>query len=234
MNIFKKDFDKTNASIAFGLFLVSFIVYALTVQRSFSFWDCGEFIATSYILGIPHPPGTPLYILLGRIMSIIPFVEDISYRINYLSVITSAFTAMISYLITVKIVSYFFKKGNDNSYGKLISYIGGIAGGLFVAFGRTNWANSVEAEVYGLALALSVLIIYLTIYFFENRNTLNAKRIMILIFYLGLLGIGAHMTVFLVMPICAVFLILKDDATYFQTDWVLNCSRCSRSVWDWD
>lgn len=221
MNIFKKDFDKTNAIIAFGVFLVSFIVYALTVQRSFSFWDCGEFVASSYILGIPHPPGTPLFILLGRLMSIIPFVEDISYRINYLSVITSSFTAMISYLITVKIVSYFFKYNNDKSFGKLISYIGGIAGGFFVAFGRTNWSNSVEAEVYGLALALSVLIIYLTIHFFEIRNSLNAKKIMIMVFYLGLLGIGAHMTVYLVMPVCAIFFILKGDTT--KKDWLYVC-----------
>jgi hypothetical protein len=127
---------------------------------------------------------------------------------------------MISYLITVKIVSYFFKDG-DVSYRRLISYIGGIAGGLFVAFGRTNWANSVEAEVYGLALALSVLIVYLSIYFFENKGTLSAQKIMIMIFYLGLLGIGVHMTVYLVMPVCAIFLILNNEAT--KRDYLYLC-----------
>ena len=105
MNISKNNnFDKTNAYLAGFVFIATFIVYAITVQRSFSFWDCGEFIAVSSILGIPHPPGTLLFVLIGRLFSIIPFVDDISYRVNYISVITSAFTAKFSYLLTVKIV----------------------------------------------------------------------------------------------------------------------------------
>ncbi|MFQ5453292.1 MAG: protein O-mannosyl-transferase family [Candidatus Zixiibacteriota bacterium] len=217
-------FDKTNAVIAGVIYVIAFIVYALTVQRSFSFWDCGEFIACSYILGVPHPPGTPLFVLIGRIFSIIPFVEDVSYRINYISVITSAFTAMFSYLLTVRIVRYFFNNGDNDKSGlnRFIAYIGGISGALFVTFGRTNWGNSVEAEVYGMALALSVMIVWLTLIYFEKRGTFTASKVMILVFYLALLGIGAHMTVFLVVPTCAIFFILKKDAT--TRDWLIICS----------
>jgi len=100
----RRTFDRTNAWLAIGVLLVSFVFYALTVMHSFSFWDCGEFVACAYTLGIPHPPGTPLFVLIGRIFSMIPFVEDISYRINYLSVISSAFTAMFSYLLIVRVV----------------------------------------------------------------------------------------------------------------------------------
>jgi len=215
-------FDRTNAVLAGFVFVVSFVVYALTVQRGFSFWDCGEFIACAYSLGIPHPPGTPLFVILGRLAALIPFVEDISYRINYLSVISSAVTAMLSYLLTVRLVGYFFSPEERSSrLNRTIAYIGGVAGGFFVAFSRTNWANSVEAEVYGLALALSVGIVWLTLRYFEERGTMAASRTLILIFYLAMLGISVHMSVFLVLPVCAVFFVLKRDAT--SRDWLILC-----------
>lgn len=214
------EFDRTNAFIAAVVFLVSFIVYAITVQPTFSFWDCGEFIACSVTLGIPHPPGTPLFILLGRLASIIPFVEDISHRVNYLSVISSAATAMFSYLLAVRLIQSFYKDGPD-SLGRYISYVGGFAGGLFVAFSSTNWANSVEAEVYGLALALSTGIFWMTLRYWERRGTPGAARWMILAMYLAMLGIGIHMTVFLVVPVCALFFMFNRDATL--RDWTYVC-----------
>ncbi len=221
MNLPENKFDKTNAFIAFGVYLIAFIVYALTVQPTFSFWDCGEFIASSAILGIPHPPGTPLYILIGRIASMIPFVDDVSLRINYLSVIFSAATALFSYLLTVRIVRYFFAKDDNSSLNSFIIYIGGIAGALFVAFSQTNWANSVEAEVYGMGLALSVMLVWLSLIYFEHRGSISAAKIMILAFYIALLGVGVHMTVFLVVPVCSIFFLLKKEAT--NRDWLVVC-----------
>jgi len=215
-------FDRTNAILAGLVFLGSFIVYALTVQRTLSFWDCGEFIACSYILGIPHPPGTPLFVILGRFFSMIPFVEDISYRVNYLSVISSALTAMFSYLLTVRLVGYFFGKQKNLSFNRIIAYIGGIAGGFFVAFSETNWANSVEAEVYGLSLALMVMMVWLSVRYFEERGTMQATRTMILVMYLAVMGVGIHLTVYLVVPICAIFFIIKENATI--RDWLIVCS----------
>jgi len=217
----KEPFDKTNAIIAGVVYVVAFIVYSLTVQRSISFWDCGEFVACSRILGIPHPPGSPLFVLIGRIFSVIPFVGDISYRINYISVITSSLTAMFSYLLTVRFVRYFFKKDKNSTLNRYIAYIGGVAGGFFVAFSRTNWGNSIEAEVYGLALALSVMIVWLTTIYFEKRGSLSATKIMVLVSFLAMLGIGVHMTVYLVMPTCILFFILKKEDTV--RDWLMVC-----------
>ena len=141
----KREFDRTNAILAALVFIGAFIVYAMTVQRSFSFWDCGEFIASAVILGIPHPPGSPLMVLLGRVFSIIPFVQDVSYRINYISVISSSITALFCYLVGVRLISSFFNGEKAHPLNRTIAYVGGISAGFFAAFSATNWGNSVEA-----------------------------------------------------------------------------------------
>ncbi len=218
----KQTFEKQNRLLAGAVFAITFIVYALTVQRSFSFWDCGEFIACAVTMGIPHPPGTPLLIMLSRIFSMIPFVEDVSHRINYLSVISSSFTAMFSYLIAVRIAGTFSGVEKYSGVNRLIAYAGGFAAGLFVAFSATNWANSVEAEAYGLALALSTGIFWLTLRYHEHRGEPGSGRMMVLAMFLAVLGIGVHMTVFLVVPVCAIFFILKKEAE--AKDYFMICA----------
>ncbi|MBD3403333.1 DUF2723 domain-containing protein [candidate division GN15 bacterium] len=218
----RSSFDRTNAVFAALVFIAAFIVYAMTVHRSFSFWDCGEFIACSYILGIPHPPGTPLFILIGRVFSMIPFVEDISYRVNYLSVISSCFTALFSYLIIVRIVGYFFGPDKDEPSNRWIAYVGGVVGALFVAFSATNWANSVETEVYGPSLALMTLMLWLTLRYFEERGTSRGLQTMVLVYFIALLGVGIHMTPFLVVPVLSIFYMLNKEAT--TRDWIMVCA----------
>lgn len=214
-------FDKTNALFAGFVFLVSFVVYALTVQQSFSFWDCGEFIACAVTLGIPHPPGTPLFILIGHVFSQVPFVEDISWRVNYVSVISSAFTAMFSYLMIVRIVGYFFGSEKNSSANRWIAYVGGACGAFFVAFSQTNWANAVESEVYGPSLAIMTMMFWLTIRYFEERGTSRGIQTTILVFYILLASVGIHQTPFLMMPVLAIFYILKSDAEL--RDWAMVC-----------
>jgi hypothetical protein len=82
--------DLTNKLFGAAVFLTSLVVYLLTVQHTVPLWDCGEFIACSATLGIAHPPGTPLFLLIGRLAALLPFVSDVSYRINLLSAFSSA------------------------------------------------------------------------------------------------------------------------------------------------
>jgi len=212
-----KKIDRTNAVLAGLVFLVSFVVYALTVQRSFSFWDCGEFIACAHILGVPHPPGTPLFVLLGKVFSLIPFVEDISHRINYLSVLSSSFTAMFAYLLIVRLVGHLYEAGDR--LNRLVAYMSGLIGAFFVAFSATNWGNSVETEVYGPSLALMVAMVWLAIRYWEIRGTRRATQLMVLVMYMAIAGIGIHMTVFLITPVIAVFFVLNKNAGV--RDWAL-------------
>jgi hypothetical protein len=92
----QKDFDRVNAAIAVVVALISFIIYRLTVAHTLSYWDCGEFIACAHILGNPHPPGSPLFILIGRFFDLLPLANDVAFRINLLSVFSSVFSAMFA------------------------------------------------------------------------------------------------------------------------------------------
>ena len=85
-------------------FFIPLIIYIMTMAPTTSFWDCGEFIATSVILGVPHPPGAPLYLLLGNIFSSLPTFTDIGDRVNLISPIASAFSVMFLYFIIVYLI----------------------------------------------------------------------------------------------------------------------------------
>lgn len=203
-----KDFDRTNGLVAAGLFLGILFIYARTQAPTLSFWDCGEFIATSHILGIPHPPGTPTYVLFGRIFSLIPTFTDICARVNFLSGLCSALAAMFGYLFAVRLLRYWFTDLNS-AYTRFLIYAGAAAGAAFMAFGLTQWNNSVEAEVYGMSMLLTFAIAWLTVIYYERRDSLFADRVMLLIVYLAFLGIGVHMATFLILPASLLFFILK-------------------------
>ncbi len=215
-------FDKINALVATFVFLFTFIVYRMTVAPTFSFWDCGEFIACSYILGVPHPPGSPLFILLGRIFSTLPTASDICLRINLISPLSQAVAAVFGYLTIVQMISFWYDGEDITGWKKVISYIGGVVGAFFMAFATTNWANAVEAEVYGLSTVIMMAIMWLTLKYFRIRETPKAQRIVVFISYLVMLGVGVHLQTFLIMPVAAIFFILKKDAPVKA--WVAICA----------
>ncbi len=115
--------DKTNTLVAAAVFFFSLAVYTLTMTPSVPFWDSGEFIAVSHILGIPHAPGTPLYVLIGRVFSLIP-IGTIAQRVNWFSALSSAVTVLFMYLITVKLSRKLFPWENNPSNRRL-AYVGG-------------------------------------------------------------------------------------------------------------
>ncbi len=209
-NGYLRNIDRAHLLVAVGVWLVSLGVYVKTLAPTLSFWDCGEFIAVSAILGIPHPPGAPLYVMIGRIFSIVPFFTDISARVNLLSALSSSFAALFCYLSGIRILGSWFG-GPMTPFKKFILYGGAGSGALLAAFGITNWNNSVEAEVYGLAMMIFTAILWLTLVYLDNRNTSSGNRMILLVVYLAFLGISVHMTTFLVLPIVALAFILKKE-----------------------
>ena len=146
---------KVNSIIAFLIFVGTLTVYYLTQARSLSFWDAGEYVTCSSILGVPHPPGNPFYILLGHFITNIFSSSAHAFVVNILSGIFSALAVMLTYLFTVKLVSMF----EEN---KLFVHLSGFIAAFYIAFTFSFWNNAIEAEVYaGLALTIN-LIIWLT------------------------------------------------------------------------
>lgn len=208
---FDKQLDKVNLTVGIGVWSVVMLVYWLTKAATMSFWDCGEFVTAAYQLAIPHPPGSPLYIMIGRIFSLLPVSADIGVRLNVLSGFCSAFTALFCYLSAVRMLRHWF--GDLTSrYSQLLVYGGAVSGALFAAFGLTNWTNSVEAEVYGMAMMIITGILWLILVYMDKRGSLTAERIMLMIVFTAFLGIGVHMTTFLILPVAALLFVIRKDA----------------------
>lgn len=195
------------------------VVYVLTAAPTFSYWDCGEFVASSYILGIPHPPGTPLFVLIGRIFSMLPLSSDIGTRINYISAFSSALAAGVAFLLLTRLIRGALSP-NDQPlapWQKILTICGSVSGSLFMSFSSTHWNNAVEAEVYGASMFLIVSLAWLVLRWIDKRGQPGANRYLVALAYLGLLSVGIHMTVFLVMPV--VFLLILTVDPGLRRDW---------------
>lgn len=206
--------SKMNRALAALVFVVSFLTYMSTIAPTTSFWDCGEFIACSYILGVPHPPGAPLYILLGRLFTMIPsfIAEDIGLRVNIMSPIISAFSAMFTYLIIVRLLLVWREKP-QSWMDKLIVYGSGVIGALAFAFSDSQWFNSVEAEVYAGSMFFTAIVVWLILRWMDRAETSQSDRYILIIFYIMGLAIGVHLLNLLALPTIAMIIYARRHQT---------------------
>jgi len=185
--------------VAAGVWVSSLVVYLLTIAPTTSFWDCGEFIACAYTLGVPHPPGAPFYILLGRVFTMIPVVSDIGLRVNLISAIATAFTAMLTYLIIARLIR-FWRGGAARLEDRFILYGASAIGALAFAFSETLWFNAVEAEVYAISMLFTALIVWLILVWYDHASDPESDRYILLIAYGIGLAIGVHLLNILALP----------------------------------
>ncbi len=197
--------DLLNRLFAIIVFLFSFVIYFLTVAPTVSFWDCGEFIACSFRMAVPHPPGAPLYLLVGRIFTLIPIFTDIAKRVNIISTISSAFTVMFLYLIIVIMIKQFMKNLNEG-FAKYLPYLSAAIGALTFAFTTSFWFNAVEAEVYAPSMLFTSLVVWLVMFWSERSETVGNEKYLLVIMYLVGLAIGVHLLNVLALPM--VFMII--------------------------
>ena len=195
---------KLNRYFAFGVFLVTLIVYLKTLSTTVVFWDVGEFIAASVLLQVPHPPGSPLFILLGRIASQIPYFVDIAARVHAVSTVSSALGIMFLYLIGVKVIKL-FRGAPQNMFDRIVTFGSAAIGALTLAYSTTYWDNSIEAEVYGLSMLFVSVIMWLAFRWREKSDEPHNEKYILLIAYLVGLSVGVHLlAVLTIFPVLMI------------------------------
>ena len=184
---------------AAGVFLISLAVFVRTAAPTVSFWDSGEFVACAYSLGIPHPPGAPLYLLVGRLFTLLPVGDDPAYPMNLISAITSALAVLFVYLITVRLI-LLCREGGEGRTQCVSRAIGGGVAALMLAFSDTFWYNAVETEVYGFSTMLMTLSLWLGLKWMDRADDEDRHRILFFIAYLMGLAGGVHLLCLLTVP----------------------------------
>ena len=217
--------QKLKRIIGFFVLLAAAIVYFMTVQPSTSFWDCGEFIASANLLQVPHPPGTPFFLILGRLFAMIPFAENIGLRVNIISVLSSAFTILFAYLIIIQLVENYKKKKHENLLDALGTYIAAAVGAFSLAFADTFWFNAAEAEVYALSTFFIAFAVWLIMIWNEKADEKGSEKYIIMIFYSFGLATGVHLlSLIALIPIVMIIMFRKyvtDEEELKKSGYVL-------------
>jgi len=184
-----------NKTIHYALAALSFLVaaftYLSTMQPSIPFWDCGEFLGAAATLGISHPPGAPMWTLAGRILSMpMPFADPAA-KMNALSALCGAISAMFLYLTTVRVIRVW--RGNPRSPADVIMHYGAaFLAALAFTWTDSVWFNSNEFIVFAPGLFFISIIIWLGMIWHENADAPGSEKYLLLIFYLIGLSMGAH------------------------------------------
>ncbi|WP_025763896.1 glycosyltransferase family 117 protein [Dyadobacter tibetensis] len=206
-------FNRTNNLAGWIVFAISFVTYALTVERTASFWDCGEFIACAFKLQVPHPPGAPFFLLIGRLFSLFAFgdLTNVAYWINMVSVLSSAFTILfLFWTITLLVRKFIGKSEEELSTSDILLLIGsGVVGSLAYTWSDSFWFSAVEAEVYGMSSFFTAIVIW-AVFKWENiKDEAAANRWLIFIAYLVGLSIGVHLLNLVTIPALALIYYFK-------------------------
>lgn len=206
-----------NRLLAGFVFLFSFLVYLSTMAPTVSFWDCGEFIACAYRMAVPHPPGAPFYLMVGRVFTLIPLFENIAARVNFVSVLSSAATVMLLYLIIVHFAKRMLGNREYTVFDRIGIYAGAVTGSLIFAFTHSFWFNAVESEVYAMSMLFTALVVYLVLVWEHHSEEEDSDRYLLLIAYLIGLAIGVHLLNVLALPFVFLIVYFKKRKVSLKT-----------------
>lgn len=207
------DYKKINNITGWVVFILAAIVYWITVEETASFWDCGEFIAVSYKLEVPHPPGAPFFLLIGRIFSFLAMgnVKLVAYWINIVSVLSSGFTILFLFWTITLFGKKLFniKEGTETPAQTWLLMAGGVIGALAFTFTDSFWFSAVEAEVYAMSSFFTAFVVWAILKWENIEDESLANKWIVLICYMMGLSIGVHLLNLVTIPALALIIYFK-------------------------
>jgi hypothetical protein len=196
------NFKKWNTILGWFAFTVALITYSLTVEPTLSFWDCGEYIATSANLEVGHPPGAPLFQMLGAFFAMFAVSADkIALMVNYLSVFSSAFTVLFMFWSLTLLLKKLVGSSKEISTNQNLLILGSsLIASLSFTFSDSFWYNAVEAEVYAMASFLIALLFWLGLRWEQELETPRGNKWLLIISLVIGLSFGVHFMALLTFP----------------------------------
>ena len=188
------------------------------MEPTVSFWDCGEFIATAYKLQVGHPPGAPLFLMIGRLFSLFSTPENIAYSVNLISALSSAFTILfLFWTISALGKKLLKKKSEELSMGEISVVLGSaLVGALAYTFSDTFWFSAVEAEVYAMSSLFTAIVFWAILRWEQVADEEGANRWLVFIAYMMGLSVGVHLLNLLAIP--AITFVYYFKKTYCKLE----------------
>ncbi|MCG6190221.1 DUF2723 domain-containing protein [Maribellus maritimus] len=211
-----KKYTLFNNAFGWISFVIAAVVYLLTIEPTVSFWDCGEFITTSFKMEVGHPPGAPFFMILGRFFTLFGgSAQNAAVMVNVMSALASAFTIMFLFWTITHLAKKLVKSEGEFSLGQIIAIVAsGFVGAMAYTFSDTFWFSAVEGEVYGTSSLMTAIVFWAILKWENVADQPNANRWLILISYIIGLSVGVHLLNLLAIPAIAfVYYFKKYDVT---------------------
>ncbi|CAM4430144.1 DUF2723 domain-containing protein [Flavobacterium terrigena] len=217
------NYSKWNTYTGWFAFIIALVTYTLTVEPTMSFWDCGEYIATAAKLEVGHPPGAPLYQMMGAFFAM--FATDntqIALMINMMSVFSSAFTILFMYWSLSKIIRKVVKATSEwNDETSKLTLGASLVAALSYTFTDSFWFNAVEAEVYSMASLFIALLFWLGLKWEEELETERGNKWLILISLVIGLSFGVHFMALLTLPSIGMLYFFKKQKNVTTKNFII-------------
>ncbi|MBK8920457.1 MAG: DUF2723 domain-containing protein [Saprospirales bacterium] len=209
-------FKTLNNLTGWLVFAIAALVLGAAAEPTGSLWDCGEFIAGAYKLQVVHPPGAPIFLLIGRLFAwagslVSSDPSAIAYAVNLLSALCTAFGAMfICWSTTILArLTLVGRRGELSPAQRIATIGGGLVAGLAMAFASSVWFSAVEGEVYAMSTFFTCLTLWAVLKWYQLPDTAEADRWLVFAFYSAALSIGVHLLSLLTFPALAMFYYFK-------------------------